>query len=229
MSHDLCTDLVAGWTSALEASLNLPDSKGIRVSWKVPDVAQSSLPTDWLWWSLPALRMGGSPADWQAFARVSSLGSIEAACSLLMTACGALPGVPTQPTPELIETFGGDPGEWTFIEVTVSGPEQGSAALLAALCADKVEPADSNAIRPGRLAGLEFAVQATFGRTTLLLGEIARMAAGTEIDLGSQSPTVVELRVNHRLVAVGEVVVLNGKYGVSITSKVAPERAGWAA
>lgn len=67
---------------------------------------------------------------------------------------------------------------------------------------------------------LELPITVRFGETRLTLDALARLGAGSLIDLERAPDDPVELLVNGRLVARGEVVVVAGCYGVRIREVV---------
>ena len=77
-----------------------------------------------------------------------------------------------------------------------------------------------------RLLEVELDVVVRFGVTNLPLRELARMGIGTMLELNRAIDEPVELLVNGRQLARGEVVIVDGYYGVRITEIGAPtERA----
>ncbi|MBI4475681.1 MAG: FliM/FliN family flagellar motor switch protein, partial [Acidobacteria bacterium] len=56
-----------------------------------------------------------------------------------------------------------------------------------------------------------------FGETELTFDELARIGPGSVIDLARAPDDPVEVLVNDKLVARGEVVVAGGHYGVRVT------------
>ncbi|HUA20081.1 MAG TPA: flagellar motor switch protein FliN [Bryobacteraceae bacterium] len=67
------------------------------------------------------------------------------------------------------------------------------------------------------LMGVKLPIRILLGRTELLLGEIARLGAGAVVELDCSPDDPVEIMVNDRVIAHGEVVVVDGNYGVRIT------------
>lgn len=67
-----------------------------------------------------------------------------------------------------------------------------------------------------RLLNVELNVVVRFGVTSMPLSYIVRMATGSIIELNRKVDEPVELLVNGRLLARGEVVVIDGYYGVRI-------------
>lgn len=77
-----------------------------------------------------------------------------------------------------------------------------------------------------RLLDVELDVVVRFGVTNMPLRDVVRMGVGTMIELNRAIDEPVELLVNGRPLARGEVVVVDGYYGVRITEIGAPaERA----
>lgn len=107
------------------------------------------------------------------------------------------------------------------------GLEQ-EAATLPELA--EVTPAGSNGDeRPTRL-GLEpvhkvlVRVQAVLGQTKLNVGDLMRMRSGDVIDLDRRVGEPVDVWVNNRLIARGEVVLTGGLLGVALTEMVKQTR-----
>jgi len=75
-------------------------------------------------------------------------------------------------------------------------------------------PADANL---GLLMDVELEVTLRFGRRQMFLSEILNLATGSLVELDQQIHDPVELLVGNKLVALGEVVVADGNYGIRIT------------
>lgn len=73
------------------------------------------------------------------------------------------------------------------------------------------------------LMGVKLPVRVLLGRTQLPLREIAQLGNGAVVELDCSPDDPVEIVVNDRIIAHGEVVVVSGNYGVRIT-KIASER-----
>jgi flagellar motor switch protein FliN/FliY len=56
-----------------------------------------------------------------------------------------------------------------------------------------------------------------FGQAILTLDALGRLAPGSLVELSRQPDDPVEILINGRLVARGEVVVVAGNYGVRVT------------
>ncbi len=106
-----------------------------------------------------------------------------------------------------------------------------SAALVAALRAEKpeaVQPAagipdsplpapETSKIKLDLLMDVEMAVTLRFGSRRLLLREVLDLIPGAVVDLDRQVEEPVDVLLDGRLVARGEVVVMDGNYGVRVT------------
>ena len=121
-----------------------------------------------------------------------------------------------------------------FGEESSSSPSwvelQVSAALAAALRAEKAEAAksvpattspDDSRATLGLLMDVELAVTLRFGEMRLLLREILDLCPGSVIELNREVQEPVDMLLDGRLVARGEVVVMNGNYGLRITEVAA--------
>jgi flagellar motor switch protein FliN/FliY len=106
-----------------------------------------------------------------------------------------------------------------------------SAALVAELRAQKTEAAPAAAdsappISPAttqtpgaldRLLDVQLAMTMRFGTKKLLLREVLDLSPGSVVELDRKIQEPVDLLLDGRLVARGEVVVIDGKYGLRVT------------
>ena len=74
-----------------------------------------------------------------------------------------------------------------------------------------------------RLLDVEINVTVRFGKTEMPLREVVRFGVGSMIELNRTVDEPVELLVNNFPFALGEVVVIDGYYGVRITEIGSPE------
>ena len=65
--------------------------------------------------------------------------------------------------------------------------------------------------------GVKLPIRVLLGRTQLCLREIAELGNGAVVELDCSPDDPVEIIVNDRVIAHGEVVVISGNYGVRIT------------
>lgn len=84
---------------------------------------------------------------------------------------------------------------------TASGPKETGQAMPATL---------------DRLLDVELPLSVSFGRTNVPVHDILKLAAGSVIELNCPANELVEIVVNNCMIARGEVVVIEGNYGVRI-------------
>jgi flagellar motor switch protein FliN/FliY len=67
-------------------------------------------------------------------------------------------------------------------------------------------------------------VQAVLGRTRMPIGNLLQLTSGAVLELDRRVGEPVDIFVNDRLIARGEVVLIDGALGVSLTEIVRAER-----
>lgn len=65
---------------------------------------------------------------------------------------------------------------------------------------------------------LEITVQ--LGRTRMLIHDLLKLGQGSVIELGKPAGETLEILANNRLIAKGDVVVMNDKYGIRLTEVI---------
>jgi flagellar motor switch protein FliN/FliY len=134
----------------------------------------------------------------------------------------------------------GEPAEWASVIITF--PEQSlapiwiglSAQLMGLLAAPPVEEpaaAERTPARPASeppaqmpmrsrtldlLLDVDLPVSISFGKTRLPMKDVLKLTTGSIVELDRNVNDLVEVLVNHHLIARGEVVVVEGNYGVRI-------------
>ena len=78
-------------------------------------------------------------------------------------------------------------------------------------------PATSKTRNLDLLLDVEMPVSVSFGRTQLPLKEVIKLTTGSVVDLDRTVTEPVEIVVNNTVIAQGEVVVVDGNFGVRIT------------
>jgi flagellar motor switch protein FliN/FliY len=66
------------------------------------------------------------------------------------------------------------------------------------------------------LLDVELPVSISFGKTRLPLRDVLKLTTGSIVELNRTATDPVDVLVNQRLIARGEVVVVEGNYGVRI-------------
>ncbi len=104
---------------------------------------------------------------------------------------------------------------------------------------DDNQPADRELKDPGRLkrgaeagtkssANMDFLldipleISVELGRTKMLINELLKLGQGSVVELSKLAGETLEILANQKLVARGEVVVVNEKYGVRLTEIISP-------
>jgi flagellar motor switch protein FliN len=123
-----------------------------------------------------------------------------------------------------------------FYLVEAADPDAGNPPLLVAITgAPEEPPAETAALAPRSmpdgpggprdpqrsktfdlLMGVELPVCVSFGRVQISLQDVLKLTAGSIIELNRSVDQPVEVIVNNCVVAQGEVVVVEGNYGVRI-------------
>ena len=65
-------------------------------------------------------------------------------------------------------------------------------------------------------------VSVELGRTKLLVNDILQLGQGSVIELDKMAGEPMEIYVNDKLIAMGEVVVVNEKFGIRLTDIISP-------
>ncbi|MDJ0801553.1 MAG: flagellar motor switch protein FliN [Desulfobacterales bacterium] len=86
----------------------------------------------------------------------------------------------------------------------------------------------SEKTRPDQSANLGFIldipleVSVELGRTQMLVNDLLKLGQGSVIELSKLAGETLEILANQKLVARGEVVVINEKYGIRVTEIISP-------
>jgi flagellar motor switch protein FliN/FliY len=114
---------------------------------------------------------------------------------------------------------------WT---VAVQDNLQGVAEkILPAQDVEKVaEPARAVEINPGveLLLDVELEAALRFGCREMLLGEILKLGPGDVVELDRHVTDPVDLVIGDKIVARGEVVLINGNFGLRVSEVAAPQK-----
>ncbi len=67
---------------------------------------------------------------------------------------------------------------------------------------------------------LEISIE--LGRTKMLINDLLKLGQGAVIELSKEAGDTLEILANNRLIAKGDVVVVNKKYGIRLTEVISP-------
>ncbi len=93
--------------------------------------------------------------------------------------------------------------------------------------ADKVKAGD-DALNKLRVQNLDFIldiplqVAVELGRTSILIKDLLQLGQGSVLELDKLAGEPLEILVNGKMVAKGEVVVVNEKFGIRLTDIISP-------
>jgi len=82
---------------------------------------------------------------------------------------------------------------------------------------NKTENEEEQAGNLALLMDVQLPVAIRFGETEMILEEIVKLGVGSVIELNCGMDQPVELIVNNRILARGEVVTVDGFYGIKVT------------
>lgn len=82
------------------------------------------------------------------------------------------------------------------------------------------------ASRLGRISNVEMALTVQIGRTRLSVRDVLNLEPGAVIELDRSAGAPADVLLNGRLIAQGEVVVMDQDYGVRITKILDMDSAG---
>jgi len=112
-------------------------------------------------------------------------------------------------------------GAWSAADVAKAGADLAAAA---------VQPVSFGQLGPGQKSGdnknldllldIEIPISVEVGRAQMSLEDVLRLVPGSVIALDKKAEDPVDLRVNGKLVARGEVVLVDDAYGLRITQIV---------
>jgi flagellar motor switch protein FliN/FliY len=99
---------------------------------------------------------------------------------------------------------------------TMSTPESGDTQGVTEPEAVKAEQKGGSPQTMDLLMDVELPVSISFGKTQLPMKDVLKLTTGSIVELNRGLNETVEVLVNHCLIARGEVVVVDGNYGVRI-------------
>ncbi len=72
------------------------------------------------------------------------------------------------------------------------------------------------------LLDIPLEITAELGRTRMIINDLLQLGQGSVIELNKLAGEPLEILVNHKLIARGEVVVVNEKFGIRLTDILSP-------
>jgi flagellar motor switch protein FliN/FliY len=160
------------------------------------------------------LSAGGTPTEAETTSRLSELWA---------TVVGAVirdhpyQGVTIQsPTASFAES----PSDAAWLDIVV----ESSTARVAIAVRDRVQTEAGEKSHLEALLDIDLPLVARFARTVMSIKSLSSVGPGTVVDMERSPDAPVDLLVGNRLIAQGEVVVVNGNYGVRVTRLCHPAK-----
>lgn len=105
------------------------------------------------------------------------------------------------------------------LEVVPPAPEGEAPAAAAAAAVEELGPKDRNL---ALILDIPLRVAVELGRTKMVVADLLNLGQGSVIELSKLAGEPMEVLVNDKLVARGEAVVVNEKFGVRLTDIISP-------
>jgi flagellar motor switch protein FliN len=114
----------------------------------------------------------------------------------------------------------GDPNK---MKSSASKPGQGTTgAMSGAQNSGSAEKSASQKSNMDFILDIPLEISVELGRTTLMINDLLKLGQGSVVELSKIAGETLEVLANHRLIARGEVVVINEKYGIRLTEIISP-------
>lgn len=84
------------------------------------------------------------------------------------------------------------------------------------------KPISQSASNIDFLLDIPLEITVELGRTKMLINELLKLGQGAVIELSKFAGETMDVLANQRLIAKGEVVVINDKYGIRLTEIISP-------
>jgi len=101
----------------------------------------------------------------------------------------------------------------------MSDQQKGVAEQISS---EKLEEKTSGSRDIEFLLDIPLVVTVEIGRTKMLIKELSQLSQGSVIELDKLAGEPMEVLINTKLVARGEVVVVNEKFGIRLTDIISP-------
>jgi flagellar motor switch protein FliN/FliY len=251
--HELLSGILDAFAGAVSKALSETGPEDIQLDWSLTPAAPGDGET-WTWWSgglstHPGANffIGAPEETWEKLGRGGTAENKQENASALISRCFRK-AVDEQFGNRVVAEDGGPSGapsaDWTRISIEIRYPAgqwpnagcvlspEFEGALSGAEKAPATASLASPVPAPGRtnpsdmLMHVQVPVSVSFGATQIRMKDLLSLTAGSVVELDQALHDNVEVRVNDRVIARGEVVAVDGHYGVRVLELVSGESPG---
>ena len=248
--NELVSGILDAFTRAVSDALAETGPEEIRVSWSLTPLPEDNAET-WTWWSgelstHPGANffVGAPEETWEKLGRGGSSENSQENATALISRCFAKSveehfgnraaaqdsgssSAPSSDWTRIGIEIRYPAGEWPAagcvlspeFEAALKSPEKVQAGAPASSPAGRMKPSDM-------LMHVQVPVSVSFGATQIRMKDLLNLTAGSVVELDQALHDNVEVRVNDRVIARGEVVAVDGHYGVRVLELVSGESPG---
>ncbi len=251
---ELVSGILDAFSRALAEALTETGPEEIRLDWSLASSPQDGSES-WTWWSgglsgHPGANffVGAPEETWEKFGRGGDSGNVPENASALIGRCFAKAvedHFGNRAEAQNSGPSGAPSSDWTRISIEIrysSGQWPAACCVLSPefeeeLTSEKTGPQKTEAAAPVRppagrtkpgdmLMHVQVPVSVSFGATQIRMKDLLNLTAGSVVELDQALHDNVEVRVNDRVIARGEVVAVDGHYGVRVLELVSGESPG---
>lgn len=110
-----------------------------------------------------------------------------------------------------------DPAEQAEVQMEQAAPSGGGMSMDGMSFEDDLDPDERRKKNLEMILDIPLEVSVELGRNKMLINDLLQLGQGSVIELNKLAGEPLEVLVNGRLVARGEVVVIHDKFGVRLT------------
>lgn len=100
--------------------------------------------------------------------------------------------------------------------------EESTQDSLAQNSVEELEEKEQGEMNLDFILDIPLELSVELGKTRMLVNDLLQLGQGSIIELNKLAGESLEVYINHKLIARGEVVVVNEKFGVRLTDVITP-------
>ena len=244
----LISEFLDAFARGLSEALTEAGPETIELAWSLAADAQEGS-AEWTWWSgglstIPgaSLFFGAPEETWEKLGRSGDSGNTREDAAALISRCftkaveeqfagraiaqnAGTSGSPAENGTRISIEIRYPAGQWPSaacvlspeFEEALAGAEQRASAPA------RVFPSGGRATSSDLLMNVQVPVSVCFGATQIRMKDLLNLSSGSVVELDQALHDNVEVRVNERVIARGEVVAVDGHYGVRVLELVSSE------